>query len=85
MTQAPDSKPGNYYVSVVDGPRRMMPLAGPFRDDHQGALDMVDRAKKLAQALDPKAVFYGFGTCRTAHTYAKAGILNDRLGLELGG
>ena len=80
MTQTPDTKPGNYYVTAIDGKRHAR-LAGPFRDDHRGALDMVDAAKRLAQELDPKAVFYAFGTCRTDYAYDRPGVLNGRLGL----
>ncbi len=64
----------------LDGKRHAV-LAGPFRDDHQGALDTVEAAKRLAQDLDPKAVFYGFGTARTDYAYHRPGVLNERLGL----
>lgn len=81
MTQTPDTKPGNYYASVRrdDGDARC--LAGPFRDDHQAALDIVARARKIAQDLDPRAAWYAYGTLRTDYSYAEPGILNDRLGL----
>lgn len=80
MTQTPDTKPGNYYVSISDGKKKAL-LAGPFRDDHKRALAMVKDAKKMAQALDFKAVFYSYGTMRTTYEYNKPGILNKRLGL----
>ena len=80
MTQTPDTKSGNYYVTAIDGKRHAV-LAGPFRDNHQAALDTVDAAKRLAQDLDPKAVFYSFGTARTDYAYHRPGVLNERLGL----
>ena len=80
MTQTPDTKPGNYYVTALDAKRHAV-LASPFRDDHQAALDMVDAAKKIAQEVDPKAVFYSFGTARTDYQYDLPGVLNGRLGL----
>ena len=80
LTQTPDTKPGNYYVTCIDGERHAR-LAGPFRDDHKAALDIVAAAKKIAEELDPKAVFYSFGTCRTDQDHDRPGVLNDRLGL----
>ena len=76
----PDTKPGNYYVSVVDGKRKAF-LAGPFRDDHKAALDMIPAARKAAEEADPKAVFYAFGIARTDHDYDRPGVLNSHLGL----
>lgn len=61
--QTPDTRPGFYYVSVVDGPRRGL-LRGPWVDDHAGALAAVDRVRREAELVDPRAVFYAFGTAR---------------------
>lgn len=63
MTQIADTQPGEYYVSVVDGPRKAL-LLGPFTNNHQAALDMVEKVRAKAEELDPRAVFYAFGTCR---------------------
>lgn len=63
MSQAPDTKPGAYYVSVADG-GRVARLLGPFTDDHAGALAWVDRVRDKAIELDPRGHFYAFGTCR---------------------
>ena len=79
--QTPDSKPGNYYVTVRRDDGEARALAGPFRDDHKAALDMVRAASKMAGEIDPRAAFYSFGTARTAYNYDKPGILNERLGL----
>lgn len=85
MTQAPDTKPGNYYVTVrrEDGDFRC--LAGPYRDDHAAALAMVDRANKLACEIDARAHWYSYGTVRTDYSYDRPGILNERLGIAAGG
>ena len=80
MTETPDTNPGNYYVSVIDGDKKAF-LAGPFRDDHKAALDMVAAARKMAEEVDPGAVFYGFGTARTVYQYDRPGVLNSHLGL----
>jgi hypothetical protein len=76
----PDTKPGNYYVTIHDGARFGL-LAGPFRDDHQTAIDLVARCQDLAIQLDPWAHFHAFGTARIDYDYGKPGKLNARLGL----
>lgn len=81
MGQAADSKPGNYYVSVVDG-ARVGRLVGPFENDHAGALAMVDKARAKAQELDPRACWYAFGTVRVdLDVPPKAGVLNSYFGM----
>lgn len=80
--QAPDPRPGNYYVSVIDGPRRAL-LAGPW-PTHAAALAMVDTVRELAVQIDPKAHFYAFGTARLPDDDTvpiRAGSLSSRLGL----
>lgn len=64
MTQSPDTKPGYYYVSAIDGARSAL-VRGPFRDDHAGALASVDSARERMIAIDPRAHWYAFGTCRS--------------------
>ena len=76
-------KEGEYYVSVIDGPR-WRTLLGPFTDDHQAALDMVEAVRDKAIELDPKAHFYGFGTCRLEggdKVPIRPGLLNKHFGL----
>jgi hypothetical protein len=83
MTQAADTKPGNYYVSVVDSKRYNL-LLGPFVDDHKAALDHVDAVRAKAEELDPRAVFYAYGTCRLPDDDSvplRAGLLNRFFGL----
>lgn len=79
--QMPDTKPGNYYVTIRRGDRYQC-LAGPFRDDHAMALSLVDKARKLATDLEPRAVFDSFGTARLPSEYEKPGLLNEALGLD---
>jgi hypothetical protein len=80
MTQQPDTEPGNYYVSVRRDDGDMRALVGPYRDNHAGALAMVKRASYEAEKVDPKAVWYAFGTIRTDYTYDRPGILNQQCG-----
>ena len=80
MGQTPDTKPGPYYVTVADG-GRVGRLVGPFIDDHAGALALVDAARRKAEDLDPRAVFYAFGTCRVDAPQGP-GVLNKYFGLS---
>lgn len=77
--QEPDAKPGAYYVTVVrdDGAHRR--LLGPFVNDHAGALEAVRDARDKAEELDPRAVWYSFGTARLPEYFNEPGILNDYL------
>jgi hypothetical protein len=79
MTQQPDTQPGNYYVSVRRDDGDFRCLVGPFRDDHAAALALVDKARTVAETVDPKAAWYSYGTLRTAYDYDKPGVLNDRV------
>lgn len=53
-----------FFVSCIEdsGQRRNALLLGPY-DTHEEALANVDRGRKLAEANDPKAHWYSFGTC----------------------
>lgn len=77
MSQEPDNKPGWYYVSMIDG-ARVARLAGPYVNDHAGALAAVETARAIAEQLDPRACWYAFGTC-SADADLGPGVLN-RLG-----
>jgi hypothetical protein len=79
MTQQSDTKPGNYYVSVRRDDGDFRCLVGPFRDDHGAALALVDKARKIAEDFDPKAIWYSYGTLRTEYDYDKPGILNAQV------
>jgi hypothetical protein len=83
MNEQPDTKPGFYYVSVVrtGGLRHdFRLLRGPFQNDHAAALAAVEPGKARAEALDPRAFWYAYGTCRT-DTDQGPGIL-DRIEAE---
>lgn len=77
MAQAPDTRPGFYYVTVMDGPRAALAL-GPFENDHRAALDRVDDVKRLVQERTPRGWFYAFGTSR-AESDLGPGKLNGEL------
>lgn len=62
--QAPDPRPGYYYVTVVRGSGDYRLLKGPFVNDHAGALAAVDAARFRAYDLDPRAGWYAYGTAR---------------------
>lgn len=78
--QAPDTKPGNYYVTARDGDRHAI-LAGPFPNDHEAALRAVKQCVELAYACDRKAPWYGYGTARFPKDFTEPGLFNARPGL----
>lgn len=83
--QQPDPRPGAYYVSVIDGPRRAL-LAGPW-DTHAEALAAVDTVRELGQRIDPKSHFYAWGTARLPDDDSvpiREGSLNRRLHYQTG-
>jgi hypothetical protein len=60
----PDTRPGNYYVSVVRGRRYCLAL-GPFPDDHARALAGAERVRRYFAERDLDG-FHAcwYGTCR---------------------
>lgn len=62
-SQLPDTKAGDYYVSVQNGNSFAL-LLGPFKDNHAEALSLVDAVRAAAAQLDGRAHWYSFGTCR---------------------
>lgn len=72
--QEPDTQPGDYFVSVRDGTLYAL-LSGPYPNNHPAALAAVERCKHLALDIDPKAAFYGFGTCRLDLNSGRVGLL----------
>ena len=81
-TQEPDPRPGNYYVSVCDRDRYAL-LAGPW-PTHVEALAKVDDVRRKAQEVDPRGIWYAYGTCRLPDDDSApipAGKLNALLGL----
>ena len=79
---SPDDRAGYYYTTIRDGDRHGL-LAGPFRDDHQTALDMVPHVRDIANQVSPRqASFAGFGTA-WAEVDMGPGRLNDLLAKHL--
>lgn len=73
-TEEVDPRPGSYYVSCIDGPRRAL-LYGPL-PSHAAALAMVDQVRAVAVEVDPRAHWYSFGTARADVDYTRPGALN---------
>ena len=65
-----------FYVSVIDGNRSAF-VAGPFRA-HESALAALPTARTLGIDVDPKAVFYAWGTAKRSNGY-REGSLNAQL------
>jgi hypothetical protein len=78
--QQPDTQPGPYYVSAIDGSKWAL-VSGPY-ETHQEALDLVDKARRIAVSLDPRAHFAGFGTARIKDGSTPPGVL-QRWGYSL--
>jgi hypothetical protein len=72
--QEPDTQPGDYFVSVLDGGRHAL-VSGPYVNDHAAALADVEHCRTLAEKHDARAVFYAFGTVRLASKSGKVGQL----------
>ena len=77
MNQTPDTKPGPYYVTAVDG-GEIFPMSGPYTL-HTDALAAVEKARNIAGNYDGGAWFAAWGTCRLPE-HTKPGRLNQ-LGL----
>jgi len=76
-TQQPDTRPGNYYVSIIDGSRTSLAL-GPF-PTHEAALLQVGEVREFLKD-DPMAAFYAYGTARLMdEVEPHIGILNDEI------
>lgn len=74
----PDTRPGNYYVSAIDGPAYHL-LLGPFTR-HADALARVDPVRAfVTEHGGPKAHFMAYGTVRMADDVTKPGTANQYL------
>ena len=75
----------NFYVSVFDregngGKGRHGLLAGPFTT-HAEALRYVEPARRKAEEVNERAIWYAYGTLAMKDGHNKPGILNNLLGL----
>jgi len=61
--QEEDNRPGFYYVTAIDGPRKAR-IAGPYKT-HGTALDKVRTVKDRAEDVDPRAHWWAWGTMRS--------------------
>ena len=80
-THVPDTAPGNYYVTAIYNGRHAL-LAGPFLNDHATALALVDRARVEAEKVDPRAIWYAYGTARYPEDFNEPGKLNRLINEE---
>ena len=79
-SQAPDHRPGDFYVTVVND-KKVGYLSGPY-PGHARALSDVTRVTKIARHLDnsPDSHFYSFGTARIDGGTHEPGLL-QRMGI----
>jgi hypothetical protein len=61
-TQTPDTRPGPYFVSAIDGTKKYI-MAGPYAQ-HTAALADVERVRDIADKADGRSCFMFWGTCR---------------------
>jgi hypothetical protein len=61
-----------FYVSCIDGHRKAL-VSGPYAS-HAEALDAVQRVQRAAEKIDPRAIWYAWGTSGS-ETYDKPGAL----------
>ena len=78
-TQIPDTAHGKYFVSCVregrsNDARNTALVSGPY-ECHADALAMVARARRVAENMDAKAVWYSFGTVRLHIQSEQVGML----------
>jgi hypothetical protein len=67
---------GGFYVTCVDGPR-VGYLLGPYQT-HEAALDEVELGRRLAERVNARACWWGFGTVRyRGPGFLPAAKLND--------
>lgn len=71
-----DNRPGNYYVSVISGPKRAL-VWGPF-NTHLAALLRVERVRHDLPKIvgDYDSGFFGYGTARMDPGAAPLGRMN---------
>jgi hypothetical protein len=65
MSEVPDLRPGYYYVSCTRDDGAWRPVRGPWTS-HADALAAVPLVKAEAEAIDPRAIWYAWGTLRAS-------------------
>ena len=73
MKTEPDTAPGPYYISAIDGPKHAF-VSGPYKT-HAQALAELDVCREKTIQVDPKTHFAAFGTCRVKADCTKPGFL----------
>lgn len=61
----PDTRPGFYYVSCRNSNGQYAFVRGPWINDHAGALAAKFAVQREAERVDPKAIWYAWGTARS--------------------
>ena len=72
--QMPDTAPGPYYVSVMREGGDWRLVSGPY-PQHAIALELISKARRICEDMDPKSCWYAFGTVRMAEDCDTPGIL----------
>ncbi|WP_421948657.1 hypothetical protein [Phaeodactylibacter xiamenensis] len=75
----PDTRPGDYFVSVHDQGQKPRLALGPFKT-HKEAINQVEAVRQYMLEADPQGHFYGYGTARQEEGSGNNGLLNNRLG-----
>ena len=63
VDQPEDKRPGFYYVTAIDAGRSAR-ASGPYKT-HAEALDDVRRVKETIEEMDPRAIWWAWGTMRS--------------------
>lgn len=71
-----DDRPGDYFISAIDGDQFAF-ASGPYAS-HSAALAELESVKRQTCQLDPGAWFYAFGTCRLEPGSDRRGVLQLR-------
>ncbi len=75
----PDTRPGDYFVSVHNQGQKPRLALGPFKT-HKEAISQVEAVRQYMLKADPQGHFYGYGTARQEEGSGNNGSLNNRLG-----
>lgn len=75
----PDTRPGDYFVSVHDQGQKPRLVLGPF-ETHKEAINQVEAVRTYLLETDPKGHFYSYGTARQEKGSGNTGQLNPKLG-----